>query len=97
MHELVHSLQSREVLKHYANLHTVPIEENIGDPFGLDTSFEREAYILSSALFKLGTVEAVLEEFDRKLLPGESRGMYLERKWVEYFLPFIRSALKGGA
>ena len=97
MHELVHSLQSREVLKHYANLHSVPIEENIGDPFGLDTSFEREAYILSSALFKLGTVEAVLEEFDRKLLPGESRGMYLERKWVEYFLPFIRSALKRGA
>lgn len=97
MHELVHSLQSREVLKHYANLHTVPIEENIGDPFGLDTSFEREAYILSTALFRLGTVEAVLEEFDRKLLPGESREMYLKRKWVEYFLPFIRSALEGGA
>lgn len=97
MHELVHSLQSREVLRHYANLHSVPIEENIRDPFGLDTPFEREAYILSSALFQLGTVEAVLEEFDQKLLPGESRGMYLERKWVEYFLPFIRSALKGGA
>ena len=97
MHELVHSLQSRDILKHYANLHSVPIEENIRDPFGLDTTFEREAYILSSALFQLGTVEAVLEEFDRKLLPGESRGMYLERKWVEYFLPFIRSALKGGA
>lgn len=97
MHELVHSLQSRDILKHYANLHSVPIEENVGDPFGLDTSFEREAYILSSALFQLGTVEAVLEEFDQKLLPGESRGMYLERKWVEYFLPFIRSALKGGA
>lgn len=97
MHELVHSLQSREVLKHYANLHSVPIEENIRDPFGLDTTFEREAYILSSALFQLGTVEAVLEEFDRKLLPGESRRMYLERKWVEYFLPFIRSALEGGA
>ena len=97
MHELVHSLQSREVLKHYANLHSVPIEENIRDPFGLDTSFEREAYILSSALFQLGTVEAVLVEFDRKLLPGESRRMYLERKWVEYFLPFIRSALEGGA
>ena len=77
MHELVHSLQSREVLRHYANLHSVPIEENIRDPFGLDTTFEREAYILSSALFQLGTVEAVLEEFERKLLPGESRMIYL--------------------
>ena len=97
MHELVHSLQSRDILKHYANLHSVPIEENIGDPFGLDTSFEREAYILSSALFRLGTVEAVLEEFDSKLLPGESREMHMKRRWTEYFLPFIRSALKGGA
>ena len=94
MHELIHSLQDRDRFIHISNLHTCPTEQESKDLYRLDSTWEAEAYSLSSLLYYLKDLDSSLEWIEKRRDVSESYRDYLIRHHREKFLPLALAAIE---